>query len=87
MKKILRQSLCVCRRVPQTFIKFDFSQYEFKETWSEGLIASHGIASHGNQDTANELNLLCLLFLDAVSDLLQIFFNVVDAMSQKSKLL
>ena len=39
---------------------------------------SHRIASHGNQDTANELNLLCLLHLDAVSDLL---------MSQKSKLL
>ena len=44
-------------------------------------------AFHGNQDTANELNLLCLLFLDAVSDLLQIFFIIFDAMSQKSKLL
>ena len=70
-------------------IKFDFSQYEFWETWSEELIASHAIASHGNQDPANELILLCLLFLDAVSDLyiLQIFFIIVDAMNQKSKLL
>ena len=63
--------------MPQIFIKFDFSQYEFWETWSEGLIASHGIARHGNQDTANKLNLLCLLFLDAVSDLLQIFLSLL----------
>ena len=26
-KKFCGQSLCVCRRAPQTFIKFDFSQF------------------------------------------------------------
>ena len=73
MKKILRAIIVRLQESASNIHKIRFFRYAFWGTWSEGLVASHGIASYGNQDTASELNLLCLLFLDAVPDLLQIF--------------